>query len=111
MILGQKTMHAQQAPQVLTLANYSRVVTTTPVLLIPPMLGQSSRYLIIVNNDATNTLWLTRYPGVTPAANAAGCFPIGPGIYYEKSGEGNIPTNGIWAVSSASSVNITAEIG
>ena len=94
-----------------TLVNYSAAVTTTPAILIPSGIGASASYLCIINNDATNTLWISLFSTVTPSVGGVGCFPIGPGVIWEFKAPARPPSNIIRGVSSSGTVNITVMIG
>jgi len=68
---------AQQPTNPAPLANQSASVATTAGGQTLVLANPTRRFLQICNAGATNPVWICP-SGVTPAANAAGCFSLAP---------------------------------
>lgn len=87
----------------------SLTVGTTAVTAYGQLPRGQYHYIRIYNLHASNTIWLSRTG--TAAANAAGSYPIGPGLFELWVSPGPIPVNALSIVSTGASTPVTIEIG
>lgn len=66
-------------------------------------------YMRLWNVSATATIWLSRSGAA--AQNAAGSFPLGPGLNETWVSPQAIPLNDLWAIATAAGTPLTVEIG
>jgi hypothetical protein len=87
---------------------YACPVSTAPV-------QPRAAYIRVWNVAAPGggTVWLTRSAavGLNVAANAPGCFPLGPGQFEVFQIPQAIPLNPLWAIATEANTPLTIEIG
>ena len=88
------------------------VTSSTPQALTITKTGVTTLYQRITNGG-TVSLWCTRVPGATPAANGAGSYEIPAGQFEEfpVGGAANyVPTAATTCVAASSTVNGSVEV-